>query len=140
MAEISGSSDFSPVQSSLQDVRPLPGVSSRPVPAVSQSAGTPEATLAPVHALSAPEAVPADAVDIKPPDQVSVAYRVDQKAQQVYVQFVDSKTGAVINQFPPTQVLAFEDQIADHLESYRQAQSAASSAGNAKDSTSVKEK
>ena len=140
MAEISGSSDFSPVQSSSQDVRPLPGVSSGPAPAISPSAGTPKATLASAKASSAPEATPADAVDIRTPDQVSVAYRVDQKAQQVYVQFVDSKTGAVINQFPPPQVLAFEDQIAEHLESRRQAESSSAGAGNTADSKNVKEK
>ncbi|GEM_PF-4543531 len=133
MAGISSSSDFNPVQNPSQDSRPLPDAqSSAPVFSVLLSAGSP-------HPPSASDVGPPAAVEIKVPDQLSLSYRVDQKAQQVYVQFVDSKTGAVINQLPPPQVLAFEDQVAQYLDSSRQAESAQAVPGNAGGPTSAKE-
>lgn len=62
-------------------------------------------------ALPVTEKQPASQVQQQSADKVNVAYRVDSKASQVYVQFVDATTGEVINQVPPPQVLAFEEQV-----------------------------
>lgn len=141
MAEINGSSDFSPVQTSSQDARSLPGAASNKeeMPEVTSSAGVSKGSTTPAQTPSTPTDGPMDTVDIKTPDPVSMAYRIDQKAQQIYVQFVDSKTGIVVTQLPPPQVLAFEDQVAQYLNSRRQAEEAPGGAGKAQDSTSVKE-
>jgi FlaG protein len=83
---------------------------------------------------------PPAAFQARTPEQLSVAYRVDKKAQQIYIQFVDSKTGTVVNQLPPSQVLAFEDQVAQFLQSRHESQPATAEAENADGVPNAKDK
>lgn len=67
-----------------------------------------------------PEKKSGGQVPLQSADKVDVAYHVDPKASQVYIQFVDATTGEVINQLPPPQVLAFEEQVSKIVDSQGQ--------------------
>ena len=70
--------------------------------------------------VPAPEEKSGGQVRLQSADKVDVAYHVDPKASQVYIQFVDATTGEVINQLPPPQVLAFEEQVSKIVDSQGQ--------------------
>ncbi len=49
------------------------------------------------------------------PSQAVLSYHVDQQSKQTYFQVVDQKTGDVIRQVPPKEMLNFERELSKML-------------------------